>query len=75
MAKHATPVILPEASYVLIANRYDPWPRSKQLDRFLETRGWSFISLPGSHDDIWQHPERYAPIIDHYARLLAETSA
>jgi hypothetical protein len=73
MAGHAKPVLLPGAAYVFIANRYDPWPRSRQLDTFLESKGWTFIGLPGSHDEIWQHPEYYAPIIKRYARLLAET--
>ncbi|HVX56125.1 MAG TPA: hypothetical protein VHA37_00175 [Candidatus Saccharimonadales bacterium] len=71
MAKHAEPIILPKAAYVFIANRYDPWPRSRRLDTFLKTKDWAFISLSGSHDDVWHHPERYAAIIDHYARLLA----
>ena len=32
----------------------------------------AFIELPGQHDDIWQHPEYYVDIINHYAsRLLA----
>lgn len=73
MAKYAEPVILPEAAYVFIANRYDPWPRSRKVDTFLKNKDWAFMSLPGSHDDIWQHPDHYAPIINHYARLLAET--
>ncbi len=72
LASHAQPVILPHASYVFTANRYDPWPQSQQLKAFLQNKDWAFISLPGSHDEIWQHPEYYAPIIKHYARLLAE---
>ncbi len=73
-SKSAQPVLLPEAQTVFIANRHDPWPRSEQLDRYLADKEWAFISLPGSHDDIWQHPERYTAIINHYARLLAQTN-
>jgi hypothetical protein len=65
------PSILPQASHVFIANQHDPWPASKQLDDLLKTQDWAFIGLPGAHNDIWEHPDRYAAIINHYARLLA----
>lgn len=72
MSKQAGLSVRPGTTYVFITNRYDPWPRSKQLDEFLETKDWAFISMPGTHDAIWRHPEYYAQVIDHYARLLAE---
>ena len=68
-ARHATE--LPDAQSVFIANSNDPWLYSKKLHAYLKTRDWAFIGLPGSHNDIWEHSERYAAIIDHYARLLA----
>jgi hypothetical protein len=71
MAKTAQPIIFPGSSTVFIANRHDPWPRSPQTQEYLDNYDWSFLSLPGPHDDIWEHSERYAVIIDHYARLLA----
>jgi hypothetical protein len=71
MAKSGRPVIFPEASVIFIANQHDPWPQSSQLQEYLATRDWAFISLPGSHDDIGHHPERYTAIINHYAQLLA----
>lgn len=74
-ARNVQPVILPEAAHVFIANRYDPWLRSKQLDKLLDSGNWSFINLPGSHADIWKNPEHYASIINHYARLLAQANA
>jgi|GEM_PF-874519 len=58
------------AATVFITNRHDPWPRSDKLRSYLKTRDWAFICLPGSHNDIWEHSERYAAIIGHYARLL-----
>jgi hypothetical protein len=70
MARTAQPRILPQVPGVFIANRHDPWPHAEQLQSYLHTQQWSFIHLPGSHDDIWEHPERYMPIIIHYARLL-----
>lgn len=70
-AKTAQPVIFPKARSVFIANRHDLWPQSETLQTYLENRDWAFISLPGIHDDIWEHPERYVAIINHYARLLA----
>jgi hypothetical protein len=71
MAKTAKPVILPEVAAVFIVNQADPWPDSQVLDEFLEETPWSFINLPGAHDDIKEHSERYVEIIEHYARLLA----
>ncbi len=69
-AGQAKPSILPRASHVFITNRHDPWVQSKQLDQLLESKDWSFIELPGSHGDLWRHPEQYAPIISYYAGLL-----
>jgi hypothetical protein len=71
--KIGRPAVFPDAQTVFIANRYDPWPRTDLLDEFAATQPWSFISLPGGHDDVWEHSDRYAAIIKHYARLLAET--
>lgn len=68
---HGSLHIPARAEHVFIANRHDPWPQSDQLTEFIQTKDWAFIGLPGSHDDIWEHPERYAAIIRHYARLLA----
>lgn len=73
-SKSAQPVIFPDSSTVFIANRHDPWPRSKQLDNYVESNGWSFLSLPGSHNNIWQHPIYYVDIIKKYARLLAKAN-
>lgn len=73
MAKHAESIIIPGAHAIFIANQHDPWPRGSALQTYVDTKSWAFISLPGSHDDIWQHPARYATIIDRYARLLAQT--
>jgi hypothetical protein len=70
-AKTAQPVIFPKAQSIFIANRHDPWLKSETLQTYLDNQEWAFISLPGVHDDIWKHPERYAAIINHYARLLA----
>jgi hypothetical protein len=59
------------AQAVFIANRNDPWPRSDKLQAYMDDRDWAFIGLPGAHDDIWEHSDRYAAIINYYARLLA----
>ena len=72
--KSAKPVFFPNSHAVFIANRHDTWPRSEKLQSYLNNHSWSFISLPGVHDDIWIHPERYVGIINYYARLLAKTN-
>lgn len=71
-AKHARIATeLADMHTVFIANRDDPWPQPEKLQTYVQERDWAFIGLPGSHNDIWEYPERYAAIIDHYARLLA----
>jgi pimeloyl-ACP methyl ester carboxylesterase len=69
-AKTARPVIFPGCPAVFIANRHDPWTKDDQTQNYLDNYDWAFINLPGAHDDIWEHPERYAAIINYYARLL-----
>ena len=70
-AKTAPDVTSQAGTTVFIANRDDPWPHSNRLEQYLGNHDWVFLSLPGSHNDIWEYPDRYAAIIDHYARLLA----
>lgn len=66
------PALFPGAKAVFIANRYDAWPRGPGLERFVDQKPWAFISLPGTHEDIWENPEKYVDIIEVYAkRLLA----
>lgn len=72
IAKTATPVVFTEAACLFIMNRHDVWPRSPALKEYVEAGIWNFISTPGGHEDIWEHPEAYVAIIGHYARLLAQ---
>ncbi len=65
------PVCFNGVQAVFISNRYDPWPKSNTLGNFIDDHPWSYISMVGAHDDIWQHPEPYVRIIEAYARLLA----
>jgi hypothetical protein len=73
-AKLSKPVILDNVNSIFIVNRSDPWPKSKQLQNFLYRKPWAFINLPGAHDHIWEQPEFYIDIINHYATILAETN-
>jgi len=70
MAKAAKPIIFPNVPVVFIVNRYDPWLSPELLKQYTDIMPWSFINLPGSHDDVKYSPDRYAEIIDHYAGLL-----
>jgi hypothetical protein len=72
-AKRLQPSIIENTPTIFIANHHDPWPHAPILETYLETYPWDFISLPGTHNDIWTHPDAYVDIIDHYARLLAKT--
>src|SRR5438270_6473496 len=53
MAKAARPVILPKAAAVFIINQHDPWPKSEELQQYIDVRDWEFINMPGTHDDVW----------------------
>lgn len=64
-------VILNAEQSILIANQHDPWVRGTALDELIASQDWAFISLPGGHDDILEHPDLYVAIIDYHARLLA----
>lgn len=59
---------------IIIANREDPWPKSKMMQRFIDDEPWAFLSLPGSHEHFKEDPASYVAIIDHYARLLAQAN-
>lgn len=69
--KIGQPIIIDGVPTVFIANKDDAWPVLSDYTAYINEHGWSFLSLPGTHDDIWEHPERYTEIINHYARLLA----
>ncbi len=74
IARHARrlqPAVAKQGQHVFIANQHDPWPQRPKLPSYIDTTDWAFIGLPGTHDNIWETPEYYVAIIDHYARLLA----
>ena len=68
---HPLPFSLPS---ILIINQHDVWTQSPDLDHFAKQHGWKFIGLPGSHNDIWQHPDRVVDIINYHAGLLEKTN-
>lgn len=70
-AKQATPTIPKTGQKILVINQHDPWPRGLGLRHYIKTHPWAFVSLPGSHDDVWEHPKRYIKLLERYARLLA----
>lgn len=72
-AKTAEPTIYPGSTTIFIANQNDPWPHSGRLFDYIKRENWAFMSLPGSHDNIWHHPDYYVDIIKKYAELLAKT--
>lgn len=72
--KQVTTLEFNQAQVVFIVNHYDPWPQSDQLTQYVKATDWAYISLDGSHDNIWENPKTYVSIINYYAeRLLAET--
>jgi hypothetical protein len=70
MSATALPIIPNNTRVVFIANQHDPWPQDDRLKEYLATKDWIFLSLPGTHDDLWSHSQRYVEIIEYYARML-----
>jgi hypothetical protein len=66
-------IVIPKskATIIFIANKNDPWPIRSDMSKYIVDKPWGFLNLPGSHNDIWEHPKRYVEIINYYARLLA----
>ncbi|MDB5169448.1 MAG: hypothetical protein JWO41_804 [Candidatus Saccharibacteria bacterium] len=69
-AKTATISDFSDAQQVMIGNRYDPWLETPRMSELMDSKPWAFVSLSGSHDNIWEEPEKYCEIIEHYAKLL-----
>ncbi len=59
-----------DATVVFIVNKKDPWPDIKNSISKLHRYNWSFVSMPGSHDNIWEYPSSYVAIIKHFARSV-----
>lgn len=72
--KTAKPTVFKGALTIFIANQHDPWPHSAKLSDYIEREDWTFLSLPGAHNNIWIHPAYYVDIIKNYAELLAKTN-
>lgn len=61
----------PEKSkIVLVRNKDDPFC-DPNLAAILRDKRYTYISLPGLHDDCWMEPKKYVEIINHYAKELA----
>lgn len=70
---HAEPRNFKESLVVFVSNQHDPWPKTNRLKDLVHGEPWSFISLKGTHNNLWHEPDKYVKLIDHYARLLAKT--
>lgn len=70
MARHAACNPPQKSSVLVIVNRYDPWPQSAALNTYVDQKPWTFIALPGSHDNIWANPKLYVELITIYAQQL-----
>ncbi len=70
------PQTLPDAKMLYIRNREDGF-MTERIYMLPNLRKASFVSLPGTHDDLWMHPDAYAAIIKAYygANILASTKA
>lgn len=66
------PQDIPRAQIVFIANKHDKWPKGAKLQYLVDKMSWAFLSMPGAHGHLWEHPADYIAIIDYYAKLLAQ---
>lgn len=63
----------PQTKTVLIANQHDVWTQTPGLQKYLQDFDWTFVSLSGSHNTIWQQPDLTVDIINHHAAdILAQ---
>ena len=65
--RHALPYYTAD-QIVAIASRDDPWPEPLKELAVTSEHGYSFISLTGGHNNIWQTPKHYVEIINYYAK-------
>ncbi|HUS26713.1 MAG TPA: hypothetical protein VMY99_05190 [Nevskiaceae bacterium] len=64
--KHGAVWQLPAHNTILIRNRHDAFC-TPQINELPFAAMPQVVELPGHHDDIWMHPERYVDIIKlHY---------
>ncbi len=52
---------------VIVANQHDPWSHNISQANIDKNRQYTFLSMAGTHDDIWMHPARYADVVQLYA--------
>lgn len=50
-------------SLLIIRNGNDPWCTPEITRKYEPAANVSFISLPGTHDDVWERPERYVSLL------------
>lgn len=50
--------------FILVRNRDDIFSDSVQILHHGSHHGWSTVSLPGDHDDIWLNPDRYIKLLN-----------
>lgn len=48
---------------IVIVNKNDPWSRDITPETIAKNKKYIFLNLPGTHDDIWMHPARYADVL------------
>ncbi len=64
--RHNLPVINARQT-IVISSQSDPWPEPVKELAKTSKHGYSFISMYGSHNHLWQAPEQYIEIIKAYA--------
>ncbi len=49
---------------IFVADKDDPYPHAPELTEIIQNNSnICFISMPGSHQDIWEYPERYLDLL------------
>lgn len=65
---NAFPIFSPKQQVVFVANHFDPWPHSPELRELVASQPFAFLSMPDSHDNIWEMPGYYVEVLEHYAK-------
>lgn len=59
---HALPVCQAKKVAVVV-QPHDPWSRDMPPETVNAHPSYTFITIPGQHDDLWQHPAAYVKLL------------
>jgi hypothetical protein len=62
---HALPPCVAKKVVVLV-QPHDPWSRDLPPETVKQNASYTYLTIPGQHDDIWAHPDAYVSILKKF---------